>query len=92
MGDVGDFWRDVNEHRKEQKAKRAPAEAKRAAKEWAELVKQGHDVDELNPHGPHLRINGRVNYWPSSQTWTVNNSKMRGVGFRSLIKYLSKAF
>lgn len=66
MGDVGDYWNDARDYRREQKRKREPFNHG-----WTRQLYKIADVVELSEHGPHLRVNGVVDFWPSTGTKTV---------------------
>ncbi len=63
MGDVGDYWNDHRDYRREQKIKQQPF-VDALIRKLYELA----DVRELSGDGPHLRVNGALDFWPSTRT------------------------
>ena len=93
MGDMGDFWRDVKEARKEEKDKfqtevlpnllklldNYPKELKYEVKNGGE-----HYIVEVNTE----RGLQKADLWPSTGKWIVRNKKKtNGRGIKNLIKY-----
>lgn len=66
MGDVGDYWNEHREYKRKQKDRQRPFNCRLES----ELRRIAH-VEELSPDGPHLRINGVIDFWPSTRTTRV---------------------
>jgi hypothetical protein len=81
--DMGEAFRMMTEHKKERRKSNTEKSTKL-------LIDAGVDFVSKNG-GSHLiidSINGRVNFWPSTGLWTVNNSKKEGRGVFGLIKFV----
>ena len=85
MGDMGEFWRDVNAAKKESKNKR-----------WAENEKKLCDLAWKNKltvvianHGTgHAIVNGKIDFYLSTGTWLVRGKQRRGHGVKQLLHFL----
>jgi hypothetical protein len=80
MGDVGDFWRDVNAARQEKRRSNRTGSP--------QLLTEAGIPFESKNGGAHLivRANGAViDFWPGTGLWIVRGSTQRHGGVRSLI-------
>ena len=75
MGDVGDFWRDWKDHKREVKALRYRADTEAAKAEGWEIVRHTEW---------HWLVENRFQWWPSTGRWLDNNSTKSGWDFNSL--------
>jgi hypothetical protein len=80
MGDVGDVFNALRAENQERRA----AHAAKAPEQIAELQSLGHTVRQLSHAGPHLRIDGVVDYWASTGRWRFLKGSSRGRGYNSL--------
>jgi hypothetical protein len=82
MSDYGDMCREMRQHRREAKERLASNSG------WAMELLQKSEFDySIISHG-HLRVEGEVDYWPSTGTWFVLETKERGHGIKQLLKKL----
>lgn len=90
MGDVGDYWRDVKEFRKEKK------DAYRAGqmKEDIRAVMNAFAHIEEKNYGEHLIVTSNraktIDYWPSTKRWIVRRGRAKGYDVKSLLGYLKR--
>jgi hypothetical protein len=85
MGDMGELY---NALRAEDQERRA-ANAALAPALIAELEGLGHRVVTLSENGPHLRVDGRIDFWPSTGRWIVTGKGRGGRGKTTLLAALS---
>lgn len=84
MGDVGDdmrAWRDHKKAKKEAYAKNAYAMVKRV-----EL--RGHDIEWFS--NDHCRVDGWIDWWPTTGTWMPKGTKRKYKGSEGLLKALKE--
>lgn len=82
MGDEGDFWRDVNDARKEKRA------GNRANS--AEMLRAAEIEFETKNGGAHLIVKARartVDFWPGTGLWIVRGQAGSRYGVRGLIQF-----
>ena len=86
MGDMGDYWRDVREHRKEAKSKRWNSNTK----ELERLAKAGKLRFQIGNAGTgHMIVNENIDLWLSTGTWLVRGQNRRGHGFKQLLHFIN---
>lgn len=88
MGDLGDYWRDVKEHRQKVKAKRQAA-----MPNPNKLLNELGASFEVKNYGEHYIVEYGdiiVDYWPSTGYWKVRKLGHTGYNIRPLVKYLKK--
>lgn len=81
MGDMGEIFRAMREHKKE---------TKQARKHWALQVLDDNRIEYqvLSENGPHLRL-GEFDFWPSTGVFVHRKIRgLRGVGVKQLMKFL----
>lgn len=82
MGDVGDYWREHKEYKREQKRRQQAA----IPKAMQVLDEAGIEYRRLDPYGEHYRVAGRFDWWPSTGYWKAVNGSTNGHRVRSLIR------
>lgn len=84
MGDMGDDFRAMKEHRQKMKSQRyADSSSARM-----EIYKEALDIEEKND-GQHWIVRTAketIDFWPSSGRWIVRGKKASGYDARSLLK------
>lgn len=86
MGDVGDYWNEHREYRRQQRIKNAPKIAKQVDGCVTELIKRGYQVIRFSEH--HYRVDQRFDYWPTTGRWRAMDGSKRGSMLRPLLKAL----
>lgn len=85
MGDMGDYFRDWRDHKKEHKQRRWLDNSAKIES----LSRRGLFSYEIQDHGTgHVLINDSIDFWLSTGTWMVRGKNRRGHGFRQLIHFL----
>lgn len=82
MGEIGDFWRDVNQARKKRQNNHESA---------LKLLKENNIEFESKNNGLHLIIHGRncrIDFWPTTGKYITKDGNS-GRGVFNLIKLLS---
>lgn len=86
MGDIGDFFRDTKEFRKEESDKR----------KYNNLVNSTALLDkekipyEVKNNGIHYVVDGRIDYWPTTGKFIVRSNKKTGRGIFNLLKEIKQ--
>jgi hypothetical protein len=83
MGDMGDMYRAMNEHRKERRVRNTTRST--------QLLKDKGVEFEAKNGGCHLRISHgdeTVDFWPSTGLFMVKNVE-KGRGVHNLLKYIN---
>ena len=80
MGDVGDYWRDHKEHKREVKARQVAA----IPKALALLDEAGVSYRQFSEE--HYRVAERFDWWPSTGRWRAIEGSAKGFKVRSLIR------
>lgn len=83
MGDMGEYFRDWREHKRERK-ETGRAMALRI------LEESGIAFETLSENGPHLRFAEGFDFWPSTGNWIHRETQLRGFGVRSLLREIKK--
>lgn len=81
MGDLGEYWRDTKDYRR-QKKRETQSKAPEAIRIAEEAGLRLYCFDGLY----HYRVNGKFDWWPSTGYWKSLTGKSRGHGVRQLIK------
>ncbi len=84
MGDMGDIWKDVNEHRKQKKSDNISSSIE-------ELSNRG--VNFKTTDGIHYiieGINSLIDYWPSTGLFINRTTHKKGRGIFNLLRCLGK--
>jgi hypothetical protein len=85
MGDIGDFWRDVNAARQEKRA------SNRASS--PDLLREAGISFESKNGGAHLIVKVRghtIDFWPGTGLWIMRGSTKRHGGVRKLIAFVKE--
>lgn len=85
MGDMGDFWGDTKEARKEESRKRKDRNHAHAIDQ---LAKNG--VSSKSKDGVHYVVDSRFDYWPSTGLFINRKTKKRGRGIKNLLRALKE--
>lgn len=85
MGDMGELYNALRAQNQEQRAARAA----QAPAMIADLTARGHTVKTLSANGPHLRVDGKFDFWPSTGRWIVTGGRRGGKGLKSLQEALA---
>jgi hypothetical protein len=82
MGDMGDMYRDLREHKRQ---RRDQSELVGLAR--LDILKErGHTVQELSEH--HFRVDGVVDFWPRSMKWReARPPHANGQGWQGLFRF-----
>lgn len=89
MGDLGDYWREHKEYKREQKQKfgrKIPDVKKR-------VEDAGHDIRQLSHD--HYRVDNLIDWWPTTGTWRYKDGRKlkggskNGWGVKDLLKELA---
>lgn len=83
MGDTGDYWRDVNEYRQQQRTKRRS--------EAPELLRRAGIKFSVRNDGAHILINNgevRGHFWPGTGRWKIGD--VEGFGIEKLLAHLNQ--
>lgn len=86
MGDLGDFWRDVNAARKERRQAREPE-----AREAVEIVSRAQGVTVTHHTQWHVKFEYRgraVDFYPSTQNWSGRKPRRTGHGIGGACSFL----
>ena len=83
MGDVGDYWNDHREYKREK--------SKQQMKLLPNWLKSLSDAGLIYMDmGGFYRINNCFDWWPSTGTWMSLDKKVRDHGVRNLIKHITE--
>lgn len=86
MGDVGDYWKDVREHRRNLKSERTEILLKDV--HMLSLV-QGMEVTHHTEFHLTLSLHGRaVDFYPTTGKWSGRKPARTGHGIKSVAGYL----
>jgi len=86
MGDLGDYWRDVNSHYKQQKANYDARIRPVVYDNFDKLKKLGYEVKDLNGFY-HKRINGVLDIFPQNMRYHDLRKNERG-DYHNLVKFV----
>lgn len=81
MGDVGDYWNDHREYKREKRAKQMESLG-----EWLKAISDAGLPCVAMDRGSFYRVDGRFDWWPTTGTWMSLDKKVRGHGVRNLIR------
>lgn len=85
MSEDGEMWAEI---RKENQEKRWANKEKSISI----LTKKGFIVACLDEATAHYRIDGKINFWPTTGTFHDPKTGIKGRGVFNLIKYLKKFY
>ena len=89
MGDSGDYWRDIKEHRKEIKQERQSR-----MPDINSLLSEAGVNFEAKNDGHHYILDSKeskIDYWPSTGLWKCRSTKKQGYNIKPLLKHLKGA-
>ena len=86
MGDVGEFYKDTKEFRKEISKNKKDKNLKNAI---AKLDKESIPY-EVKGNGIHFVVDGRFDYWPTTGKYINRKTKKSGRGIFNLLKQVKR--
>lgn len=86
MGDVGDYWNEHREYKRQKRREEAPKIARQVDACVTKLVERGYEVIRFSEH--HYRVDGRFDYWPSTGRWRSMDGTQSGSMLQPLLKAL----
>lgn len=88
MGDMVELFKDVKALRQQEKQAAAAKRLSELPAQMAEIARLGFKVRRMGPDGPHLRIDGDIDFWPSTGRWIITKGGGRGMGYAKLLRVL----
>ena len=83
MGDMGDIYRDMNEHSKLIREKRRVLAPR--------VLKKEGVLFSIHNNGAHIIIGPRkIDFWPGTGMWKVRGTDHKGFGLGKLIRFINK--
>lgn len=89
MGEIGEYWRDMKEARREKRAEFEASVGMPTEKFYAQQVSDaGFKIVQLSEH--HYRV-GDFDFWPSTGKFMNRKTKRLGRGVSRLLALLSES-
>lgn len=93
MGDMGDYWRDVDSIMKPKKAEAKANRLNNAISNTSKQLKDHKIRFEVYESTGQFAIHskkGIIDYWSSTGTWIHRKKKIRSKGLKSMFAFIDK--